>query len=1338
MKPVKSTLVLLLMLFYTNSIFSSENNDGKEKEYPVTILEQNAEFVYEGTNLQKYTFHQKYRINNQQGADSWNYTSSSWSPWYQKKPVITAKVTNTDGKVYELDQDTVVEVATRSQSRDIYSDQKKIKAPLPSIGVGSIVEEKIQRESIKPFFNGGYDRGYDVQEQNPVKKLTITIDVEEDVDLIFKSYLFDFNPKITSINGRKIYKLEFKDQEALENKPILAGKDYNHWPSLFWTTAKSWKSVVKEYYNLIEPKIEDDSEVDNFIKSIDLTGSDEEKITNILMHMHNEIRYTGLELGESSIIPHTPNETISRKYGDCKDKAVLLHAILKRIGIKSNIALLKAGFGQDVPENIPGLRQFNHAILYLPKPYDVWIDATSQFSRFGEVPSSCAGRNSLIISPKTKELVKLPPQLSSDNVRDLTHHVYMSSLGKSKVVEELKSTGYFGRNRRSFFHSIPQDELDEKITSYVKSSFESEEYDNLKYLPGTDLRENFFLEFSIPETKFGYTNSDESGTSLYLTKVFGSLPDSITDLREFEDNTGEKEDSEWYEREIPVVLGFPFISRHTYAVYFPEGFVINELPSDESHSFGDSKYKVSFKKDGNKVIVGTEFDTGDGVFTPEELTELRQFLFRSYSQAPQKITASSFKSMFIKNDEFKESVNYYRDKIREEPKDFSHKVRLADTFIEAGFAKTGQKYLEDALKINNENIETHMAYAFSNLYDEWGRSDISGDKAKRAISEYKKIIEKDPETINAWQNIAIISEYDTDGYRYNKGANLEEALKYYDKYIEYSNQNNMDFNILLDLFVLRDFKSIMSKEDMVRKINTYNAWGIYFAANLEVNGFDKAYKEIFSLTSSADERRKIIEITVGRLKELRKYKLAADLLGKIDKSVEKYIEIENEIKFLNSLGYYEDIKFDDSKPEGVVKRYWYTVFVQDKVADKDIEKLFAKKLRDHEDEILGNILDVKEGFIHNSLNDNSNLDALRDVLCTSLEFDTEQAGEIYRLKCTLNFPKEQVTQTFYVHKEDGRFKLLHSDGKVPWLIAETIKESLAKGDKVQAVRLLNWLTEDISRGEYYSILRSVWKSNKRSDSWIKMGIASLIYLHEESTEYILKQEPIFRSNGMYDEYTYIVAMHYREKEMHEESYNAVRKYVDDEGLSSERAGVYLDVYLDAGKQKEFEVDVRKSLEFDPNNVNLHSLIASNYAIQGEYDKAVDYLLQYVNSNAEDAAVLNNLSWYGLYTNRNLEEMLEYSIKSNQVSKFSVNGRLHTLATLLAEVGKIKQSREILLHLIGRQKNEDLDVEYYIMGRNAETLGLLKEAKCYYNKIKKPESQILVSTYQLAQKRLEKL
>lgn len=1338
MKPVKLTAVLLLLLFYTNLIFSSESQDNEEKEYPVTILEQNANFVYEGTNLKKYTFHQKYRINNQQGADSWNYTSSAWSPWYQKRPVITAKVTNIDGKVYELDQDTLVEVATKSQSQDIYSDQKKIKAPLPSIGVGSIVEEEIIRESLKPFFSGGYDRGYDVQEQNPINKLTITIDVEEDVELIFKSYLFDFNPEIINADGRKIYKLEFNNQEALDSKPILAGKDYNHWPSLFWTTAKSWKNVVKEYYKLIEPKIDEDSEVDKFIESVDLTGTDEDKITNILMHMHKEIRYTGLELGESSIIPHTPNETISRKYGDCKDKAVLLHAILKRIGIKSNIALLKAGYGQDVPETIPGLRQFNHAILYLPKPFDTWIDATSQFSRFGEVPSSCAGRNSLIISPKTKKLVKLPLQVPSDNVRDLTHHIYMSSLGKSRIVEELKSTGYFGRNRRSFFHSIPLDELDEKITSYVKSSFESDDYDNLSYLPGMDLRQNFFLEFSIPETKFGYTNSDESGTSLYLTKVFGSLPDSITNLNGFEDKVGEKEESEWYEREIPVVLGFPFISKHSYVINFPEGFAINELPANESHSFGDSTYRISYQKSEDKVIVATEFNTGDGIFSPDELTELRQFLYKAYSQPPKKITASSFKSMFIKNDEFKESVNYYRNKMEEEPNEFSHRVRLADTFIEAGFAKTGQKYLEEALSINSENIEAHMTYAFSNLYDEWGRSDISGDRAARAISEYKKITEREPDTVNAWQNIAIISEYDKDGYRYNKGSKIEDALKYYEKYVEYSKQNSMDFNILLDLFILRDFKSLMLKADMVKKINTYNAWGIYFAASIEENGFEKACKEIFSLTSSPDERRKIIEITVGRLKELRKYKLAADLLGKIDKSVEKYIEIENEIKFLNSLGYYEDIEFDDSNPEGVVKRFWYTVFAQESVTEKDIKKLFTKKLRDYDDEILENILNVKESFIHNSLKEGNNLDALRDVLCTSLEFSTEQAGDIYRLRCTLNFPKEQVSQTFYVHKEGRDFKLLHSDGKVPWLISETIIEALAEGDKVQAVRLLNWISEDISRGEYYSILKSVWKSNKRSDSWIKMGITTLIYLQTDSTEYLLEQEPLFRANGMTDEYVYILAMHYKEKEMYKESYEVVQKYVNEEGLSSERAGSYLEIYLEAGKQNEFERDVKKSLEFDPNNVNLHNLIASNYAIQGQYEKAVDYLLNYVDNNAEDAAVLNNLSWYGLYTSRSLDKMLDYSIKSNQMSKFSDNGKLHTLATLLAEVGKIKQSREILLHLIGNKKNKDLDVEYYIMGRNAETLGLTEEAKFYYDKIKKPESQILVSTYYLAQRRLEKL
>lgn len=1341
MRIKKSLTLILINILFGGLLFANTSSKDKEeevKEHPVTILEQNAEFYYDGTDLKKYTFYQKFVINNQKGADSWNYVSSGWSPWYQKKPVITAKVTNPDGKVYELDQATIVEVGTKDRNDDIYSDQKKLKAPLASIKIGSIVEENIIRESSKPFFSAGYDRSFYIQDNIPINKLNIKINVPADVKIKFKPFLFDFEPEVETIDNRKIYTLSFTEQEALESRPILSGKDYRHWPMLFWTTAKDWKSVVQDYKKMVEPQAKFDSSVDKFLETVDLTGSKHEQITNILMHMHKEVRYTGLELGESSIVPHTPDEVISRKYGDCKDKALLLQSLLKRIDVKSHVALLKAGYGPDVPEDIPGIRQFNHAILYLPEPFNIWIDATSEFSRLGELPVASSDRRALIIADKTTALATTTAQKPEDNVRTLTHDIYMSQLGDAKVVERMESKGYFGMNKRSYFHSLSEKELDEQLSDYAESAFNSDSYEDLSYLPGMDLTKDFFVEFSMPETNFGYTESSHAETYLNLSKVFSILPDQLLNLQYYEEKGGEEEDSDWYEREIPAALSFPFITRHNYIVHFPDGFSVNELPENEEYKFGTSIYKRSFREENNTVVIETELNSGLAVFTPEEIKDLRAYIYKLNNESRQKIVATSFKNMFVQDDEFENCVNYYKDKIKEEPGEISHHVRLADTYVEAGFAKAGQKHLEKALEIDKENVEARMAYAYSNLYDEWGRSDKSGKKAEKAISEYLKVTEIDPEIGNAWQNMAVISEYCPKGYRYNEGANYEDALKYYDKYVEHIKSNNLDYNVLLDLFKLGRFDDIIGKIDMIKSLNTFEAWSMYYTVIALKEGHENTYKYISSLTSSPEHQKRLIETTVGNLEQLREYKLSASMLSYIDKSAEKYIEIENKIKFLNKLGHYEDAEFDDSKPETVVKKFWFSAFSKEDITKEDITKLFSDKFVKEEgvDDLIEELQTIKDDFIHDALIENKSLETMRDYLLTTLEFRTEKAGDIYNINASMTLPTGQISQSFYVREESGIFKIIHND--IPWLAYESVNLLLDKGEKVDAIRILNWILDGCNKNEYRSIFSSVWKSNKRSDSWIKMGIAALTYQLEESTELILSLENDFIKKGLLEEYTWILAMHYEKKGLYNQAFDVVDKFAQEEGLSSDMANEFFDIYHKAGKASVYEKLLKESLKFEPNSLGLQNLVVMNLSIQDKYDEAFEALKSFVESNNENALLYNQLAWYGLFTDQTAESLLPYAIKANQLSKFENRAQLHTLSVLLAETGKVKQSREILLYLIGNKQNRTLDDEYYIMGLNAETMGLKEEAIYYYSQLKKPEEDIAAATYILGQKKLKSL
>jgi len=1331
MKLRKSIMLLLISLTVISALFA------EDKEFPVTILEKNVEYYYDGNNLQKYTFQQKYVINNQNGAETWNYTSGSWRPWYQKKPVITATVTNPNGEIIVLDQSTLVEVGKNVNS-NIYSDSKRLKAPLPSIKIGSIVEVTYEKEMTRPFFNAGYDTSFTTKSGNPINKVSITINVPVDIDVTFKEFVMELNPEIEIKDNRKVYTIVLEDLEALDSAPLLAGSNYRYKPEIYWTTASNWNSVVKEYQKQISPQQIMDDSVKTFLAGVDVSGSKEEIITNILMHLHKEVRYTGLELGESSIVPHTPDETIARKYGDCKDKAVLLQSLLEEVGIKSNIALLQSGYGPDIPEEIPGIRQFNHAILYLPKPFDLWIDATSEFSRLGELPVTSSNRNALIIDDTTTSLVKTISQKPEDNIRILTHNIYMSQLGEAKVVEKLEVSGVLGRNKRSYFNSLSEKETDEQIGNYVKNSFNSDSFEDFSRLDCRDIRDIFYYELTIPETNYGYTDSDSSITRLNLVDVFDIFPKSLKNFENFEENEGEKEDSDWYERKEDVYLNYPFINQHNYVIHFPEGFVINELPEDEEHIFGSTKYSRTFKKDGNRILIGTQIDSGNANYNPEELNRLRSYIFKIRNENKLEFSATSFKNLYINNDEFQNCINYYISKTESEPNEISHHVRLASAYIEAGFADAGNRQLKIALSLDENNIEAKMAYAFSFLYDELGRNEYKKENTVNAINEYLEITKIDPEIGNSWRNLAVISEYGDEGFRYENGANLENALDYYNQYRENIKKDDLNYNILLDLLKLKQFDKLLDSIDMVKKLNTFDAWGLYFTAMTLKEGVDTVFKYISSLTSSPQSRRRLIETTANNIQQLREYQLASNLMSYIDKSTEKYIEIENTMNFLNSLTHYEDEVINDLKPESVVQHFLTEILSDSDVSSNDIEDLFAKRLIDNvgTESISEELKQAKIDLVNVYRQNNINADVMRDMYLTTITYNVEQAGDIYRIITTVNLPNEQISQLFFAWKEDGKFKLIHND--IPWLAGDYIIKLLDEGNKVDAIKILNWIKAGSDNNDYQSIISRVWKSNKRSDEWIRMGVASLTYLIEDSSNFLIELEQIFLKNGLNDIYTWMLATHYQENGKHKEAYELIKNHIKNEGLSTDFGRAYFSIFEKNGKHNELHEILMESIKFEPTNLVLINEVAFNFQIQGKHEKAFDYLKSYTESYSDSANIYNNLAWSGLFTDHDSEELLSYAITANQITKFENNSYLDTLAVILAEIGKVKQSREILLHLIGDRPCEDLDGEFYIMGLNAETLGLYEEAIYYYSQVKEPERESGTSTYLLARRKLEML
>ncbi|MEJ1958274.1 MAG: DUF3857 domain-containing protein [Nitrosomonadales bacterium] len=102
-----------------------------------------------------------------------------------------------------------------------------------------------------------------------------------------------------------------------------------------------------------------------------------ERVRLALNFVQKEVRYFGTEMGESSHRPSSPDSVINQRFGDCKDKALLLISLLKELGINAAPVLVSTQYRNDIDPDFPSPLDFNHVITRVEIDGTVyWLDGT--------------------------------------------------------------------------------------------------------------------------------------------------------------------------------------------------------------------------------------------------------------------------------------------------------------------------------------------------------------------------------------------------------------------------------------------------------------------------------------------------------------------------------------------------------------------------------------------------------------------------------------------------------------------------------------------------------------------------------------------------------------------------------------------------------------------------------------------------------------------------------------------------------------------------------------------------------------------------------------------------
>ncbi len=165
--------------------------------------------------------------------------------------------------------------------------------------------------------------------------------------------------------------------------------------------------------------------------------------------VQHDIRYVAIELGIGGWQPHPAPEVFSHRYGDCKDKATLMRAMLHEIGIDSYHVVINTERGA-VTRNTPAHHGFNHAIVAIKLPEGLkdpalvavredpklgrilFFDPTDDITPFGQIRGELQDNYALLVIPDGGELIPLPQQPSAMNSVERTAKLTLDAGGTLK------------------------------------------------------------------------------------------------------------------------------------------------------------------------------------------------------------------------------------------------------------------------------------------------------------------------------------------------------------------------------------------------------------------------------------------------------------------------------------------------------------------------------------------------------------------------------------------------------------------------------------------------------------------------------------------------------------------------------------------------------------------------------------------------------------------------------------------------------------------------------------------------------------------------------------------
>jgi hypothetical protein len=379
----------------------------------------------------------------------------------------------------------------------------------------------------------------------------------------------------------------------------LAGRMTVHYggPSTPFATTGSWQSIGEWYQVLAKDRLVATPEIAAKANEL-VTGKTDfyDRAEAIGEFVQKQVRYFVIEMGIGGYQPHFAGDIFRNRYGDCKDKATLLSAMLSTIGVHSALVMVDHRRGvvdADAP-SIVGDHMI--AAIEIPKGYSspklrsvvtaktgrqyLIFDPTWDKTAFGQLEHNLQGSNGILMEGHDSQVIQFPvlsPELNTVH-RTASFQLQPDGVLTGTVTE--KRFGDLSENRRSLYTTGDAKQQSDYLDHLLGQDFTTFTVSGFKVQNVEALNKDLTTSYSVTADHFGKT----MGPLLMVRpRVLGS--DGLEADRK--------------ERKVPINLGETMQEQDDYSIALPAGYAVDEIPDPVKLDLGFASYESSSKVKDN-------------------------------------------------------------------------------------------------------------------------------------------------------------------------------------------------------------------------------------------------------------------------------------------------------------------------------------------------------------------------------------------------------------------------------------------------------------------------------------------------------------------------------------------------------------------------------------------------------------------------------------------------------------------------------------------------------------------------------------------------------------------